>query len=85
MTNSRKKELRDLINKSNISEIMELLEDLINEEQEKYDNLPYSKQGSEYGEKLEENIELLQNVFDALEEVDYHISEMNDCLNLRLF
>lgn len=47
-----------------------ILEEVREDEQESYDNLPESIKYGERGEQMQENIELLEGFIDNLEEVD---------------
>lgn len=85
MTNSRKKELREMLHKVDVTELRDLLQELVEEEQERYDNLPESKQEGEWGERLEGNIEAMQNLIDSLEEVSSYVDELDEQLGLRLY
>lgn len=85
MTNTNKANLKKMINKSNYTEILEFLQELLDEEQEKYDNLSESAQESEYGEKLAGNIEKLEEAVDAFENLDSCVSELNDQVGLKLY
>lgn len=85
MTNTRKKELREMLNKVDVTALSELLQELMDEEQERYDNLPECKQEGEYGERLEGNIDAMQNLIDSLEEATGYVEELNDQLNLGLW
>lgn len=85
MTNTNKTNLKKMINKSNYTEILEFLQELLDEEQEKYDNLSESAQESEYGEKLAGNIEKLKEAVDAFENLDSCVSELNDQVGLKLY
>lgn len=85
MTNTRKKELREMLNKVDVTVLSELLQELMDEEQERYDNLPECKQEGEYGERLEGNIDAMQNLIDSLEEATGYVEELNDQLGLGLW
>lgn len=85
MTNSRKKELREMLHKVDVTELRDLLQELMDEEQERYDNLPESVQSNEYGERLEGNIDAMQNLVDSLDEVSSYVEELDDQLGLRLW
>ena len=54
-------------------------------EKERYDNLPESKQDGEWGERLEGNIDAMQNLVDSLEEVSSYVDELDEQLGLRLY
>lgn len=85
MTNSRKKELREMLHKVDVTELRDLLQELMDEEQERYDNLPESKQDGEWGERLEGNIDAMQNLVDSLDEVAGYVEELDEQLGLRLY
>ena len=51
-----------------ITEIKEGVESMIEEENEKYENMPENLQDSERGEKMYEGIENLESVSSSLEE-----------------
>lgn len=85
MTNSRKKELRQMLLKVDVTALSELLQELMDEEQERYDNLPECKQEGEYGERLDSNIEAMQNLIDSLEEATEYVNELDEQLMLKLW
>lgn len=85
MTNSRKKELREMLHKVDVTELRDLLQELVEEEEEKYDNLPDSVQSSEYGERLEGNMEAMQNLIDSLDEAASYVEELDEQLGLKLW
>lgn len=53
-----------------IEEIKEDLQGVLDEEEEAYENLPESIQGSERGEQMQEYIEALEEAIDSLDEFD---------------
>lgn len=53
-----------------IEEIKEDLQNVLDEEEEAYENLPESIQGSERGEQMQEYIEALEAAIDSLDELD---------------
>ena len=53
-----------------IEEIKEDLQSVLDEEEEAYENLPESIQGSEKGEQMQEYIEALEAAIDSLDEFD---------------
>ena len=53
-----------------IEEIKEDLQGVLDEEEEAYENLPESIQGSEQGEQMQEYIEALEEAIDSLDEFD---------------
>lgn len=63
-----------------IEEIKEDLQGVLDEEEEAYDNLPESIQGSERGEQMQEYIEALEEAIDSLDEFDP--DELHDPLNI---
>lgn len=85
MTNTRKKELRELINKSNYSELLEIVNEVLEEEQEKYDNLLECQQESERGYRLSDNIEALENLANTLEELESYVEDLNNVAGLKIY
>lgn len=84
MTNTRKAELRKAFSKVDLTALMELVEEIRDEEQEKFDNLPESVQDGERGERMSEIIDALDNVATTLEEANDYINELDDVAGLRL-
>lgn len=84
MTNARKAELRKALRAIDVTALQEILEEVRDEEQERYDNLPQSIQDGERGEKLSEIIDALDNVITSLEETTENIIELDDIARLRL-
>ncbi len=66
MNKERRAELKKAAGK--LDEGWSVLSAIIDEEQEAFDNLPESIQSSERGEKMEEIIELLQEITDQISE-----------------
>lgn len=58
-----------------IDEIKEDIENIMMEEQEYFDNMPESLQGSEKGTKSEEAISAMENAIDELDSVMSHLEE----------
>lgn len=58
-----------------IREAASIIEDVRNEEQEKFDNLPEGLQYSEKGQRFEEIVSVLEDVESALEEACDSIQE----------
>lgn len=54
-----------------ISGAKEILEEVRDEEQESYDNLPEGLQAAERGEQMQQNVENLEDFIGCLEETDY--------------
>lgn len=50
--------------------VKEALQDVLNEEQEAYDNLPERLQEADRGQQMQEYIETLEGVVDSLGELD---------------
>lgn len=50
--------------------VKEALQDVLNEEQEAYDNLPEGLQEADRGQQMQEYIEALESVVDSLGELD---------------
>ena len=50
--------------------VKEALQDVLNEEQEAYDNLPERLQEADRGQQMQEYIEALEGVVDSLGELD---------------
>ena len=75
MNKLRRKSLAEIVSKleeldSLREEIKEMLQGVIDEEQEAYDSMPESLQGSERGETMQEGIDSMQGVYEALDEMD---------------
>lgn len=66
MNNKRRMEIQRVIEK--IETINSLVEDILSEEQDAFDNMPESLQGSERGEISEAAQESLEATINALEE-----------------
>lgn len=56
--------------RAKLQKAIDLIEDVIGEEQDAYDNMPESLQYSEKGEKMDEGIDSLEAAKDILEEVN---------------
>lgn len=85
MTNTRKAELRKAFREIDVTALMELVTEIRDEEQDRYDNLPESVQDGERGERMSEIIDALDNVATALEEANDYINELDDIAGLRLW
>lgn len=72
MNNQRRKQLKDI--KSELLNIQQRLKDLMDEEQQAFDNLSDSLQCSERGEKMEDAISNMDysydSITDAIKEID---------------
>lgn len=75
MNRIRRKSLRTILGQmdelSTVPEtVKEALQDVLNEEQEAYDNLPEGLQESDRGQQMQEYIDALEGVVDSLGELD---------------
>lgn len=59
-----------------LSEARAILEEVTEEEQEAFDNMPEGLQASERGETMEENIYRLEDAVSAIEEQEQEMEEM---------
>jgi len=74
MNKERRKNLGEAISllcsaQESIERAKEIVEDVRDEEQESYDNLPESLQESERGEAMQENIDNLESVSGELDDI----------------
>lgn len=74
MNKKRRKEIENL--RESISETKAKLQDLLNEEQQAFDNMPESIQESERGEEMQEIIEYMEAAIDSLEEATESLTEI---------
>ena len=65
MNNARRTKIEKLNNR--LSEIMDLINELANEEQEAFDNMPESIQYGERGEKMEDYISTIDDAIGNLD------------------
>lgn len=76
MNDARRKTLRCI--EKELKEICTKLENIKDEEQYAYDNLPESLQMSDYAETMMENVETLEEMIDQLEGyIDEYSAEIN--------
>lgn len=80
MNKQRRKELAEAIEKLNqaiqlLEEAQEIVETVADEEQEAYDNMPESLQGTERGEMTLDNVSTMEEVRDNIES---YIDEINE-------
>jgi len=61
---------------SKLLEAQEIIEEVMNEEQDAFDNLPESLQGSERGEQMEEYIGTMQDAYDGIDEFMCNLYEI---------
>ena len=59
-----------------ISEARTLLEDIRDEEQEAFDNMPESLQASERGEAMEDAISTMDDIISSLEDAESELEEL---------
>lgn len=74
MNKKRRKEIENL--REIISETKAKLQDLLDEEQQAFDNMPESIQESERGEEMQEIIEYMEAAIDSLEEATESLTEI---------
>ena len=75
MNRIRRKSLRTILGQMDelstvLETVKEALQDVLNEEQEAYDNLPEGLQESDRGQQMQEHIDALEGVVDSLGELD---------------
>lgn len=78
MNKSRRKKLaaaRQLVDQARA-----ILEEVRDEEQEAFDNLPESIQASEKGQAMDETVSAIQDLADELENIDFDQFELGDTL-----
>lgn len=68
MNNQRRKQIQKALNL--LAEAKDILEEVMNAEQEAFDNLPEGLQCSEKGEQMEDNIYNLEEFIDFLGDTD---------------
>lgn len=73
MNSERRKKIE--IVKDKLTELKSLIEPIMEEEQEAFDNLPESLQYSDRGEKMEEAINSLENSLNSIDEVVDYLDE----------
>lgn len=73
MNNARRKQIDAIISK--MEESKSELENLLEEEQEAYDNMPDSLQDSERGEKAQEAISNLEDAISGIDDVLVNLEE----------
>lgn len=75
MNRIRRKSLKAILGQMDelstvLETVKEALQDVLNEEQEAYDNLPEGPQEADRGQQMQEYIETLEGVVDSLGELD---------------
>lgn len=76
MNKDRRKHINDIVEQLNV--LLLEIEEVKDEEQEAYDNLPESMQGGEKGEKMSDAVNNLEYAFDGLAEVIDYLGEAKD-------
>lgn len=76
MNKQRRKYLAEAVEK--LSEAMSIVEDVRNDEQDAFDNMPGSLQYSERGEQMEEYIDNLDEAYDNISDVADTLQEIID-------
>lgn len=74
MNKDRRKKLVEVVEM--LRDAQELMNEVEEEEEEAYENLPYSLQGTGNSEKMEENISILREYYDALDEMIETLEKM---------
>ena len=74
MNKDRRKKLVEVVEM--LRDAQELMNEVKEEEEEAYENLSYSLQGTGNSEKMEENISTLRAYYDALDEMIETLEEM---------
>lgn len=67
MNKERRDRLSDVI--ASLEEAKDLLEDVKNDEQDAFDNMPVGLQCSERGSKMEDYVELMEDAVDQIDNV----------------
>lgn len=75
MNKARRARIQDLAEQ--LSTIRGEFQEITDEEQEAFDNMPESLQGSEKGQQIEGNIEILGDVGDSLDEIAEWLGAMD--------
>ena len=74
MNKERRKQLQEVINK--ISEAHDLLDEILSDEQDAFDNMPEGLRSSERGETMEEGIYNMEEARDNLEDITNTLEEV---------
>lgn len=74
MNKQRRQELNDII--SELDDLKDRLNSVMEEEQEAYDNMPESLQDSERGEEMQFNVDMLDSIVTDIECVIENINEI---------
>lgn len=73
MNNQRRKQIEAVLNE--LADLRYRVEELQNEEQEAYDNMPEGLQQSERGEKAEQAASALDNALTAFDDIESSLNE----------
>jgi|TARA_R110002020_G_scaffold374935_2_gene586204 hypothetical protein len=76
MNKDRRKALYDIYER--LDHVLSELRDVVSDEQDAFDNMPESLQGSEKGEAIEENVQDLESAVDDVDSVISVVSEVMD-------
>jgi len=76
MNAERRKKLKDVID--NLNTALSVIEEVKDEEQDSYDNLPESIQDGERGGQMQENIDNLDTAYNDLDDVISELQEVID-------
>ena len=76
MNKFRRQELREAIEA--LSSVSDIINEVLSEEQDSFDNLPESFQYSERGEKMEDNISDMENAVSNIDDIIELLEEVID-------
>lgn len=76
MNNARRKELEKALEK--IGEAKDIIQNVLDEEQDAFYNMPESFQEGERGERMQEAIGNLEGAVDSLDEVESYIEDAQE-------
>ena len=74
MNATRRKLLADILDR--LSSIKAEIDELKDLEQETFDNLPEGIQGSERGEKIQANVEIMDDAVNSIDDLEEQIGEL---------
>ena len=74
MNAARRKLLADILDR--LSSIKAEIDELKDLEQEAFDNLPEGIQGSERGEKIQANVEIMDDAVNSIDDLEEQIGEL---------
>ena len=76
MNKVRRNQLGEI--QSKLAEIREMIESVLSDEQDAYDNLPESLQESERGEAMQAAIDAMESAMDSCEEAESSLEEAQE-------